>query len=58
MNMSFTRALDSAGVAHRDDFYQGGYHGWPYWQADLHWALPGLFDVIEAGGTGAPCAAR
>ena len=58
MNMSFTRALDNAGVSHHDEFYGGGYHGWPYWQMDLHWALPGLFDVIKAGGTGAPCAAR
>ncbi|MGI8493265.1 MAG: alpha/beta hydrolase [Acidimicrobiales bacterium] len=40
MNLSLVAALDRAGVAHHDDFYLGGYHGWPYWQADLHWALP------------------
>jgi S-formylglutathione hydrolase FrmB len=44
-------------VAHHDDFYPGGYHGWPYWQMDLHWALPQIYDVIKRGGTGAPCAA-
>jgi diacylglycerol O-acyltransferase/trehalose O-mycolyltransferase len=40
MNLAFVLALDRAGVAHSDHFYLGGYHGWPYWQADLHWALP------------------
>lgn len=39
MNLSLVRALDQAGVPHTDNFYPGGYHGWPYWQADLHWAL-------------------
>jgi S-formylglutathione hydrolase FrmB len=47
MNLSFTRALDDAGIPHRDWFYSGGYHGWPYWQMDLHWALPGLFHAIR-----------
>ena len=47
MNLSFTRALDDAGVPHHDWFYSGGYHGWPYWQADLHWALPGLYRAIR-----------
>ena len=58
MNMSFTNALDGAGVAYHKDFYGGGYHGWPYWQMDLHWALPGLYDVIKPGGTGNPCVQR
>lgn len=40
MNVSLVRALDRAGVSFTADFYLGGYHGWPYWQADLHWALP------------------
>ena len=40
MNLSLVRALDQAGVPYTADFYPGGYHGWPYWQADLHWALP------------------
>lgn len=48
MNLSMVRALDLAGVAHTDDFYPGGYHGWPYWQADLHWALPRIASILEA----------
>ncbi|HEX6393602.1 MAG TPA: alpha/beta hydrolase family protein [Acidimicrobiales bacterium] len=49
MNLSMVRALDLAGVAHTDDFYPGGYHGWPYWQADLHWALPQIASILDAG---------
>ena len=49
MNLSFTRALDGAGVAHHDDFYGGGYHGWPYWQQAIHWALPQLLPPIQKG---------
>ena len=48
MNLSMVRALDLAGVPHVDDFYLGGYHGWPYWQADLHWALPQIYAVLQA----------
>ena len=46
MNQSFSRALTAAGVAYTADFYKGGYHGWPYWQADLHWALPQMMAVL------------
>jgi hypothetical protein len=46
MNLSFMRALDTAGVPYRKDFYPGGYHGWPYWQRELHWALPEMMAVI------------
>jgi diacylglycerol O-acyltransferase/trehalose O-mycolyltransferase len=46
MNQSFVRALDDAGVQHHDDFYGGGYHGWPYWQMALHWALPQMMKAI------------
>ena len=46
MNQSFSRALTAAGVPYLSDFYQGGYHGWPYWQADLHWALPKMMAVL------------
>ena len=45
MNLSMAGVLDRAGVPHVDDFYLGGYHGWPYWQADLHWALPQIYAV-------------
>ena len=47
MNLSFGRALDAAGVASHRDFYVGGYHGWPYWERELHWALPQIVDVIQ-----------
>ena len=47
MNLSFGRALDAAGVASQRDFYVGGYHGWPYWERELHWALPQIADVIR-----------
>ncbi|HZU73837.1 MAG TPA: alpha/beta hydrolase family protein [Acidimicrobiales bacterium] len=47
MNLSLVRALDAAGVAHSDRFYTGGYHGWPYWQADLHWALPQIARALH-----------
>lgn len=46
MNLQFVRALDSAGVPHHDDFYLGGMHDWPYWQADLHWALPQMVALL------------
>lgn len=46
MNLSFARALDTAGVPYSQDFYQGGYHGWPYWQRELHWALPQIMSII------------
>jgi S-formylglutathione hydrolase FrmB len=47
MNVSFVAHLDLAGVYHTDWFYTGGDHSWPYWQDDLHWALPQIMDVIE-----------
>jgi len=46
MNLSFARALTLAGIPFHEDFYVGGYHGWPYWQRELHWALPQMLDVI------------
>jgi len=46
MNLSFTRALDAARVPYRTDFYGGGYHGWPYWQRELHSVLPQIMAVI------------
>jgi S-formylglutathione hydrolase FrmB len=57
MNLSFAAALTQAGVPFHQDFYAGGYHGWPYWQRELHWALPQILPVIAADGTGGPCAA-
>ena len=47
LNLSFVLHLDLAGVTHTDWFYPGGHHDWPYWQEDLHWALPQLLEVIQ-----------
>ncbi|MFN2614190.1 MAG: alpha/beta hydrolase [Actinomycetota bacterium] len=46
MNLSFVRALTLAGVAHTDRFYGSGQHSWPYWQDDLHWAMPDILTTI------------
>ncbi|HUI28283.1 MAG TPA: alpha/beta hydrolase family protein [Candidatus Kryptonia bacterium] len=46
MNLDFAGALDAYGVPYSKDFYQGGYHGWPYWQRELHWALPQIMSLI------------
>jgi diacylglycerol O-acyltransferase/trehalose O-mycolyltransferase len=46
MNLSMVRALTLAGVPFQQHFYPGGYHGWPYWQADMHWALPIIDGVL------------
>jgi diacylglycerol O-acyltransferase / trehalose O-mycolyltransferase / mycolyltransferase Ag85 len=53
MTQSFARALDAAGVPYEKDFYRGGYHGWPYWERELHWALPQILSTI--GPESAPC---
>jgi len=47
LNVSFLRALELAGVAYHQDVYLGGYHGWPYWERELHWALPQILEVID-----------
>jgi S-formylglutathione hydrolase FrmB len=46
MNISFVRALTLARIPHTDNFYGSGYHGWPYWQEDLHWALPQIMRAL------------
>ena len=48
MNLSMARSLTLAGVPFQQHFYPGGYHGWVYWQADLHWALPIIDSVLGA----------
>jgi len=46
MNHAFAEGLDAAGVSFARDFYHGGYHGWPYWQRELHWSLPQIMRFI------------
>jgi S-formylglutathione hydrolase FrmB len=50
MSLNLAAALDAAGIPHTDDFYGGGYHGWPYWQREIHWLLPQLMAVIGRRG--------
>jgi S-formylglutathione hydrolase FrmB len=47
MNLSFTRALDAAGVPYTDLFYGPGHHDWPYWRDDLAWSLPQVLSAIS-----------
>lgn len=46
MNVSFARALLLADVPFTQDFYAGGLHSWPYWERELHRALPQMLEVI------------
>jgi S-formylglutathione hydrolase FrmB len=46
MNLSFTRALTLAGVPFHQDLYAGGLHDWPYWERELHWALPQMAPLV------------
>ncbi len=48
MNVSFVTALERAGVAYTRNLYLGGYHDWPYWQQELHNALPRVVKVISS----------
>ena len=56
LNLSFARALTLAGVPFQQDFYPGGYHGWPYWERELHWALPQMVPLAATGKETATCA--
>jgi diacylglycerol O-acyltransferase/trehalose O-mycolyltransferase len=47
-NVQFTSALDRNSVPYTQDLYTGGYHDWPYWQRDLHRALPWLVQKLGA----------
>lgn len=55
LNLSFIRALTVAGVPVTTDLYPGGYHGWPYWQRELHWALPQMVPLVTSGQESATC---
>lgn len=46
MNLCFQAALAAAGIAAQFDLYEGGYHGWPYWDAGIRWALPQLAAIL------------
>jgi S-formylglutathione hydrolase FrmB len=50
MSHDFTQALDARHVSFVSDFYGAGYHGWPYWERELHWALPQILTVVGSAG--------
>ncbi len=50
MTLDLASALDAAHVPYAKDFYRGGYHGWPYWERELHWALPQMLALIAPRG--------
>lgn len=57
LNVSFVRALTLAGVPFRQDIYPGGQHDWPYWERELHWALPQMLPLAVTDQATATCSA-
>lgn len=55
LNLSFVRALTLAGVPFNQDIYPGGQHDWPYWERELHWALPQMVPLATTGDETKPC---
>jgi S-formylglutathione hydrolase FrmB len=47
--VSMVAALDAAHIASEVDDYGSGTHSWPYWQRELHKALPGLLAALSRG---------
>lgn len=52
-NVAFANRLTERGVAVTTDFYGPGGHSWPYWQRELHRALPMLLGALDTGRGGA-----
>jgi diacylglycerol O-acyltransferase / trehalose O-mycolyltransferase len=46
MNLSFVAAAEGGGLRPQVDLYPGGYHGWPYWESGIRWALPQLAAIL------------
>jgi len=44
--MSFAHRLDALGIPYTGDFYGPGTHSWPYWQRELHRAMPMLLRAL------------
>lgn len=53
---AFVRRARTLGIPVHADIYAGGAHSWPYWQRELHRALPMLLGAIRYHGakTGMP----
>jgi diacylglycerol O-acyltransferase / trehalose O-mycolyltransferase / mycolyltransferase Ag85 len=45
---SFVARLRALRIGVRADLYRGGHHDWPYWQRELHRALPTLLTPLGA----------
>jgi diacylglycerol O-acyltransferase / trehalose O-mycolyltransferase len=48
-NVNFTAALADAGIPATVNAYGNGTHSWPYWERELHAALPMMLEAV--GGT-------
>ncbi|SDY68929.1 S-formylglutathione hydrolase FrmB [Micromonospora pattaloongensis] len=46
-NVAFADRLEQLGVDVTTNFYGPGTHSWPYWQRELHRALPMLLDALH-----------
>ncbi|HEY7619232.1 MAG TPA: hypothetical protein VH834_05630 [Solirubrobacteraceae bacterium] len=44
---AFVRRAQTLGVPVHADLYGAGIHDWPYWQRELHRALPQLLGAIR-----------
>jgi diacylglycerol O-acyltransferase / trehalose O-mycolyltransferase len=47
-NATFVRQLGELGIPVEVDAYGPGIHSWPYWQRELHRALPGIMRALQA----------
>ncbi|RKF25466.1 esterase family protein [Micromonospora globbae] len=48
-NVAFVDRLRELGISVRTDFYGPGRHSWPYWERELHRALPTLLGALGTG---------
>lgn len=48
-NATFVHRLGELGIPAEVDAYGPGTHSWPYWQRELHRALPGIMRALQTG---------
>lgn len=48
-NAAFIHRLGELGIPAQVDAYGPGTHSWPYWQRELHRALPGIMRALQPG---------
>ncbi|MGH3787989.1 MAG: alpha/beta hydrolase [Pseudonocardiaceae bacterium] len=49
-NAAFVRRLGELGIPAEISAYGPGTHSWPYWQRELHRALPGIMRALQGTG--------